>query len=168
MSDYEKKRGAAIEKSMSGNKEEVEEGKGKPCPKCKKVICEPHCVEESLEETKGLDIEKCRSKEGEKGYAWAGVVWKDSECLLKRANAGIDEEWNKWKLEGGGHVDGHSLTIVQCKDKDCEGRRNVTIHYEAGGAGVKSENNESGTLSEGWVNKKDKILFESLVNKWIK
>ena len=95
-------------------------------------------------------------------------MWKDSECLLKRANAGIDEEWNKWKLEGGGHVDGHSLTIVQCKDKDCEGRRNVTIHYEAGGAGVKSENNESGTLSEGWVNKKDKILFESLVNKWIK
>ena len=32
-------------KDAASEKEEVDEGKGKLCPKCKKLICEPHCSE---------------------------------------------------------------------------------------------------------------------------
>ena len=109
-------------------------------------------------------IAKCKVERGGRGYAWAGSVWKNKDCLLKKANAGL-EDWQKWKHVSG--EQGSSITIVQKKKKDGEGERRMTIHFQGAGSPVSSDDakNESRNWKKG---NKDKMLFETLMKKWTK
>ena len=157
--------------SLDGKKEEQEEAKEKhpACPKCKekhavKEMCGDPAKHESLQEDDW--IKNCRVEKGERGYAWANSTWKNKDCLLKKANAGL-EDWQKWEHESG--EQGNSITIVQKKTKDGEGVRSMTIHWQAGGSSPQSSDEEAKNESRDWKKaNKDQMLFEALVKRWVK
>jgi len=129
------------------------EGKGKLCPKCKKLVCEPHCG------GKRDDLQEKDEKEDDKPKGGATVGGHDTSKGMTIGDDGKvrDTGTDDVKLKEGEDPEEESDEEKNVKDK--------TIAGKLKGMGP----NDPPPKNENWTRKnKDTLLFERLVKKWCK
>jgi hypothetical protein len=142
-------------KDADSEKEEVDEGKGKPCPKCKKVHSEVKCGTHKRDDKK--------EKKGEKPKGGATVDTSGEMTIgdKPKSNPGTEVE-----LEEGDNPEDQELKEEE-SEKTKKAREKVlktTIAGKLGGGP-----NDPPPKKENWTRKnKDELLFERLVKKWCK
>ena len=189
LTSYEKARGKAIEKSISGDKEEQNEGKGEKCEKCDRTKgtnegqCpgpnESHCPgkrdDKKLEEADDKATVQKQLEKWEEKCAKPGAnknMCKQKIDLLKARLKKLNEDSSDNTLEEDAGekktkwvIDGDTVLCDEgCTKKEAEAR--IKKRADAREKGKSQRKDDE--MNEGWTNKKDQLLFERLVKKWAK
>jgi hypothetical protein len=153
---------AAKDKKAGGlAEEEGDEGKGKLCSKCKKLICEPHCggkrdKDLNEDDDKEPDDKKKKAKKTQKG----GMTIDDVP------GAGVDNKPEDVTMEGETPAMKIKPRTKAEKEKEAKVKKSVEDKTIVG----KFKNmGPDDVKKENWTRKnKDELLFERLVKKWCK
>ena len=165
LSSYEKKRGAAIEKSMSGEEDEQNEAH---CPGKRDE-------NEELKETDDKATVQRQLEKWQKKCAKPGAnrnMCKQKIDLLKARLKKLNEDSSdntleekagekktKWVIDGD---------TVLCDEGCTEEEAKARIKKRADAREKGKSRRKGDEMNEGWTKKKDQLLFERLVKKWAK
>ena len=154
---------AAKDKKAGGlAEEEGDEGKGKLCSKCKKLICEPHCggkrdKDLNEDDDKKTDDKKEKAKKAQRG----GMTIDDLP------GAGVDNEPEDVTMEG--ETPGMKIKPRTKAEKEKEAKVKKSVEDKTIVGKLKGMEPDKLDYNENWTRKnKDELLFERLVKKWCK
>jgi hypothetical protein len=84
----------AAKKDVEEDAEEaVDEGKDKPCPKCKKLVCEPHCFKKK--KTEDLKEKQFANDDSLDGDGDGKPKWADPDDPANKRKETTNENWFK-------------------------------------------------------------------------